>query len=131
MQKLFHFIKYWLPPLAVMAVIFALSSRQRIQVSEVDTVNFMVFKSLHMVEYAVLFFLWFRALYQRLGKAQIMKAYALAITISILYGALDELHQTFVPTREGKLRDVVIDSIGILLMFEYTKHHLNKLKLFL
>ena len=31
------------------------------------------------------------------------------------YAALDEIHQLFVPNRSGQVRDVLIDSVGILI----------------
>lgn len=39
----------------------------------------------------------------------------LTIGITVLFAAADELHQYFVPGRTGCLRDVGIDSIGIIL----------------
>ena len=35
-----------------------------------------------------------------------------AILVVIVYAASDEIHQLFVPSREGTLRDVIIDTIG-------------------
>jgi VanZ family protein len=35
--------------------------------------------------------------------------------LAVLYAISDEVHQSFVPTREGTLRDVIIDAIGALL----------------
>ncbi len=120
-------ILYWLPPILWMSLIFTLSSRQRISVSDITSVNFIFFKSLHIVEYAILFFLLFRALY-RTTRLPLQQIFYVAISIAILYGVSDELHQTLVPTREGSPRDIVIDSIGILLCFMYTKINLPKLK---
>ena len=37
---------------------------------------------------------------------------ALAIAISSLYGATDELHQYFVPPRQADLRDLAADIVG-------------------
>ena len=37
-----------------------------------------------------------------------------ALWVAVLYAATDEFHQTFVPTREGCLRDVFIDSTGAI-----------------
>jgi len=37
-----------------------------------------------------------------------------ALWFAVLYAATDEFHQTFVPSREGCLRDVCIDSSGAL-----------------
>lgn len=128
MKKLKIFILYWLPAFIVMAVIFALSSRQRINVSDTKAVNFSLFKTLHVLEYALLYFLLFRAFLKSLGKKKRKKAYLFAVIVSVLYAISDELHQTFTPTREGSPRDIVIDTIGIYLMFQYTKKYLHHLK---
>ncbi len=125
------FLLAWGPALALMITIFFLSSRQRVAVSEVYTINFIVFKSLHVIEYAILFFLVFRGYYRTLSHKNMNKIYLLAIATTFVYAVSDELHQTFVPTRAGSVRDVFIDSIGILLCFQYTKINLAKLKLFL
>ncbi|MBA3284596.1 MAG: VanZ family protein [Nitrosopumilus sp.] len=132
MKNVIKHMYYWIPPLALMALIFFLSSQQSIQVSQQDTVDFLAHKLVHVVMYAVLYFLVFRAFYslQKTGKPT-TQTYVLAVVISILYGASDELHQTFVPTRTGTVRDVFIDTLGIVLMFQYTKYNLQRLKLFL
>ena len=38
-----------------------------------------------------------------------------AVVLGILYAASDELHQYFVPGRLGCVRDVCIDSVGVLI----------------
>lgn len=127
MKKLIY---YWLPPVMCMFLIFSLSSRQRISVSEITSINFIFFKTLHIIEYAVLFFLLFRAFFKT-TTLPLHRIFFITIFISIIYAFTDELHQTFVPTREGSPRDIVIDTIGILLCFMYTKINLPKLKRFL
>lgn len=128
MNKLKLFIFYWIPVFVVMIIIFIFSSQQRINVSETKAVNFSIFKSMHVIEYALLYFLLFRAFRKSLNKAWQDKAYIFALVISILYAISDEFHQTFTPTREGSARDIVIDTIGILLMFHYTKKYLQHLR---
>lgn len=125
------FLLAWSPALALMITIFFLSSRQRIAVSEEFAINFIVFKSLHVIEYATLFFLVFRGYYRTFSHKNMNKIYGYAIVTTFLYAVSDEVHQTFVPTRTGTVRDVFIDSIGILLCFQYTKMYLAKLKIFL
>lgn len=127
-MNLKKFLWYWGPPLLVMAVIFFLSSQQRIAVSETYTVNFIVFKSLHIIEYAVLYFLLFRAYYNTLSRKNMNRIYLAAVFTAIAYAISDEIHQTLVPTRNGTIRDVLIDTVGILLCFQYTKMYLSKLK---
>lgn len=107
----------WLPALIWMTVIFFLSSRQRIAVSEEYWLNFAFFKSLHVGEYAFLTLLYAWALWRSfhsLSRKQIANGAAL---LAILYAASDELHQTFVPTRQGHLQDVLIDCIGIFSVY--------------
>lgn len=82
-----------------------------------------------MIEYAVLYFFLFRAFYS-ISKKQLTidKKLLFPIFLSIVYAISDELHQTFVPTREGKVRDVLIDTAGILLMYIYIKNNINLMK---
>ena len=51
------------------------------------------------------------------------------LLIAITYAGLDEWHQTFVPLREARVRDVVIDATGALLaqllVWVYAKLHHN------
>ena len=126
-KKLWFFLLYWLPPISLMTIIFFLSSRQSISVGKSYEVNFVTFKSMHILEYALMFFLLFRAYYRTFTKKNKSILFFLAIITTLIYAAFDEFHQTFVPTRSGAIRDIGIDSIGILLSFLYTKIHLAKL----
>lgn len=75
-----------------------------------------------MIEYAFLYFLLFRGFYS-LNNHQInlREKFFLPAFISIFYAISDEIHQTFVPTREGRIRDVFIDIIGVTIMYIYNK----------
>lgn len=129
-MKIKLLITHWLPAFAWMLLIFTLSSRQRISPTEVFVVNFLIFKTLHLIEYAILYYLVFRAFY-RSFRIEKRKVFLYAILFCILYAISDEIHQSFVPTREGTVRDVMIDTIGILLCFSYTKFNFKKLMLFI
>ena len=113
MIKFRNLVFAWLPAIVWMIIIFVLSSRQSVEVSSEFIINFFVFKSFHVIEYAILYFLVFRGFYRNLHP----RASRNAFIISLLYAITDEIHQTFVPTREGKLRDVFIDLIGITLAY--------------
>jgi len=69
-------------------------------------------KIAHMVEYAILAFLWEKAL------PVIKKYHDLYVTLAIciVYAASDEIHQRFIPGRSGCIRDVLIDTSGALIM---------------
>lgn len=107
-----------------MMVIFLLSSRQRITVSETYVWNFLFFKTLHVMEYAALFTLCVRG--RRLSGSKDKKVFLHAFLITVLYAMTDEIHQRFVPTREGTVRDVIIDGIGASIIWYYLSIQLPK-----
>jgi VanZ family protein len=96
------------PPLLVMGLIFLLSGQPSDNVDRAWW-DVALRKLAHVTEYAVLTFLWWRAL-RGLG---IESALAGALVISVLYACTDELHQTFVDGRHGTPVDVGIDAIGM------------------
>ncbi len=69
-------------------------------------------KTSHMVEYAILSILWFRAINPRKEGGY---AVFIALGISILYAGLDELHQGFVPSRTASIADMGLDATGATL----------------
>ncbi|MBU1327442.1 VanZ family protein [Patescibacteria group bacterium] len=104
-------MKPWVPVIVWMAAIFIFSSNQRIAVSEEQVINFIVFKTLHVSEYAILYLLCYRAIRSTWpGSARLW--HVASFLLSIGYAVTDEIHQMFVPTREGRARDVIIDAIG-------------------
>ena len=64
-------------------------------------------KLVHVVEYGVLGSLLARALRGRF--------FWTAILIGVLYGALDEFHQQFVPYRDSSVFDLTADAVGVML----------------
>lgn len=121
------FLWYIFPPIAWMMFIFSLSSRTRVGVSDTYLVNFLIFKSLHIIEYCILFFLNLRA-FHAYSPQKKQKIFLYAFIATLIFAISDEFHQTFVPTRQGSLRDIFIDTLGIGLCFMYTKNNLKKLK---
>lgn len=72
--------------------------------------SFYIRKLAHITEYLILGFLMFNLLKQY----SVTNIYY-AIGLSILYSCTDEFHQLFISGRSGSIRDVLIDSIGILI----------------
>lgn len=72
--------------------------------------SFYVRKIAHITEYLILGILMFNALKQ----FNILNIYY-AIILCVLYSCTDEFHQLFINGRSGSFRDVLIDTIGILL----------------
>lgn len=79
-----------------------------------DFLNLSVRKCAHMVEYAILVYLWFRSLYT--SDERFAQNVFLSVVLSVLYAASDEWHQSFVPSRDGTITDVVWDAAGAILM---------------
>ena len=98
----------WLPPLVLMAVIFFLSHQPDLS-SGLGIFDLIGRKVLHALEYALLCFLWWRALrtVARSGRAVLI-----AFVVSAAYAATDEYHQSFIEGRTGTPVDVAIDVIG-------------------
>lgn len=97
----------WAPAILWALLIFYLSSVPGLQVTSEPVGNFLTRKAAHLGEYTILFLLIFRAQdYQKVVRA---------IFLTAIYGVSDELHQSFVPTREAKLTDVLFDLAGAII----------------
>ena len=92
----------WLPIVAWAAVIFTLSGIPSLSTG-LGTWDLVLRKLAHVTEFAILGWLLARAL-----------AELPAFATGVVYAATDELHQHFVPGREGAVLDVAIDAVGVL-----------------
>ena len=78
-----------------------------------NTLIFLVRKTAHFTEYAILGSLFFLNLksWQR-SKSSTSMNILLSLIFSFLYACTDELHQIFIPGRSAQFRDVLIDTLG-------------------
>jgi VanZ family protein len=127
-MKLIH----WLPPLAWMGVIVILSTDagsydhtgglllplfQWLLPSatplQLDALHGLTRKAAHITEYAILTFLWFRAL---AGGARWSSRVAgwTALAAGLAWACLDEFHQMFVLSRTPSPGDVALDGMGAM-----------------
>jgi VanZ family protein len=102
----------WLAVAVWMGAIFTLSAIPSLASPLEPLYDFIARKLVHMAEYGVLTILLFNAL--RLHIKRSPDAWLIAAIVAVLYAFSDEWHQTFVPGREGSLRDVSIDALGVL-----------------
>jgi VanZ family protein len=109
-SRILRDVRIWLPPVAMMALIFALSSMPATP-EDHGWLYVASRKVAHFCEYAVLLALWWRALATRLEGR---RALAIALGICLLYAISDELHQTLINGRQGRPLDVGIDMAGAL-----------------
>jgi VanZ family protein len=82
--------------------------------ARLDLLHAVVRKGAHVTEFAILAFLWYRALDWRRSGWQ-TKAALTALVLAAGFGALDEAHQMFVPSRTASIVDVGWDSLGAAL----------------
>ena len=81
-----------------------------------EIVTFVVRKAAHMSEYFALGMSLAAAFFTGVTgkeKARVKTVFPAGI-IGIVYAVSDEIHQRFVPGRSGELRDVLIDSVGVI-----------------
>jgi VanZ family protein len=98
----------WLSPLVLMAVIFVFSAQPDLN-SGLGLADTIARKLVHLAEYALLALLWARAFRTRM---EVGRAAIVALIITSLYAASDELHQSFVDGRTGSPVDWALDTAG-------------------
>ena len=118
-------LTYWLPVILWMGIIYTLSSYHAVKSNDSYWLDFSFKKFAHMVEYGILWFLNYRALRHTTGWSK-NRCRWIGILITVMYAVTDEYHQTWVPSREGRPRDVMIDTIGASVVFFVTKLHSDK-----
>ena len=136
-----NFIKYWLPVILWMGVIFGMSTGTfssehtsrfivpllnflfpSLSPLDVDLIHAMIRRAAHVTEYFVLGLLLFRAFRSNSSQVWCLQWTLHAAIGVVLYAMCDEFHQSFVATRSASFLDVFIDSIGgvlsqIVIMF--------------
>ncbi|ETP71170.1 putative integral membrane protein [Lachnospiraceae bacterium JC7] len=78
-----------------------------------ENIDFLVRKTAHATEYAILGVLLCLSA-EELLECSFTKRQRMAFLFGVCYAATDEFHQLFVPGRAGMLRDVILDSAGVL-----------------
>src|SRR5699024_12711859 len=74
--------------------------------------HYIVRRVAHLSAFFILGILTMFAFEHRINRNTVQMA--VAFLIGVLYAASDEVHQLFVPGRSGELRDVGIDTMGVL-----------------
>jgi VanZ family protein len=129
-----NFLKYWLPVILWMGVMFWMSTgtfssdhTSRFIVpflnflfpwlssQDVDMLHEATRKTVHIVEYFILGLLLFRAFRSNSLKVWCPRWTIYALAGTIMYALSDEFHQSFTAARGASLIDVGIDSAGGIL----------------
>lgn len=108
-----RFAVFQLPIICYAVLIFAVSSLSRVPTPDLG-ITF-ADKIAHFIEYGVFVILLLRAFSHPTISSRAFVLYAFAVIVSIVFAALDEYHQKFVPGRTADLYDLAADSLGILI----------------
>src|SRR5881398_3773458 len=134
-MKLLRFVRYWMPAIVWMAIIFLGSTDMlstehtsrflvpflrwidpQISFTTLNSIQLGIRKLGHLTEYAILAMLLWRAL--RSGtrwQIRMSISFLVAALASAIFAASDEFHQSFVPSRTASPTDVMIDICGTLI----------------
>jgi VanZ family protein len=130
-----RFLKYWLPLLIWLGVIFIGSTdlmsaphtsrfivpflrwlSPHISWAAINRIHTAIRKLGHVCEYAILALLLWRALYSgRTLRTKISILFGVVLLACAVFAASDEFHQSFVTSRTPSGRDVLLDSAGAFL----------------
>ena len=104
---------YWILLVIWLGIIFILSSIPSLSVESLGYWDLILRKFAHFVEFAILAIILFKA-FDITTKEKPVKLFMAVLFLSIFYASTDELHQMYVPGRNGNLVDIGIDSLGVL-----------------
>lgn len=108
-------LRYWGPVGLYAALIFGGSSISNPPESIASVLKEISDKALHLAEYSILGALTYRACRHAAGTWAARHAVIVAVVGCGVYGLSDEVHQLFVPFRQGDSLDLVADTAGALL----------------
>jgi VanZ family protein len=82
---------------------------------EISVFHLYIRKTAHLIEYAILGALNFRALRRDSTRRWSLSWALLAVALATSIAGIDEWHQTFIPSRTGTPQDVLLDACGATL----------------
>jgi VanZ family protein len=112
----------WLPAVAMMSLIFTISSLPAQALPILGALDLLIKKSAHFIGYGLL------ALAFEFGLApflELRSSKCLAFLLAVLYAVSDEVHQSLVPGRHPWWGDVLIDACGALVGLAIVMAHSN------
>ena len=128
------FISYWLPVIFWACFIFWMSTETfssehtfsvvkvtinflapGLSAERVDLIHAIIRELGHVIEYLILSFLLFRAFRGHSRVWWSWRWFFFTLIVVLFWAAIDEYHQSFVPTRTASIMDVWIDTVGGIL----------------
>lgn len=82
--------------------------------NEINSLNFIIRKATHLTAFGILSILLFKLI------QPYRFSFLLSWVLTCLYAMTDEYHQSFMPGRTASFKDVLIDSLGALIVLTLT-----------
>jgi len=111
-NKMKKYLHYQFPWQFLMLIIFIQSSIGKIEMPDIEFE--MADKVIHFIVFGILGLLTARGMKNTYNTNIQNNFVLLSISLSIIYGALDEIHQYFVPGRHATVWDWVADTLGVI-----------------
>jgi VanZ family protein len=109
-----RWLRDFVPLVFWLGLIFWLSSQPQLVQFDEPLTAMLFAKTAHFVVYGILAWLWWRALSS--SRQLTWSILLTAFILTTLYGASDEIHQSYVLGRTGQFADVLVDASGALAM---------------
>lgn len=130
-MKLKRWLFWWGPVFGWCLVIFLFSAIPTLPKVGFVWWDFVLKKTAHITEYAILFVLIVRAMVKSYQlKVPTLKIIIIALVFGLLYAISDEYHQRLVMGRTSRARDVGFDFLGMLIswyLLTYKRQWLDKI----
>ena len=110
-----RYFNLWFPVILWCGAIFSLSSIPTLPAPEILWWDFILKKSAHVIEYAILYYFVYRAFSNNFHKPKKLLLTTYCLLFTLIYAISDEYHQSFVPGRHCKAMDVGFDFLGMLI----------------
>jgi len=86
-----------------------------------ETIHHIIRKTGHFMAYGVFSLICLRGFWIVLGSAATelrrkLRAHGLAVLVTFLVASADEIHQSFLPNRDGQFSDVLLDTCGAVVL---------------
>lgn len=101
---------YYYVPVALYLLFIYIFSSLSININDIPVLG--SDKIMHILEYAVLGFLFMRAYLNTAGEEFKVRGVFTTVFFAFLFGCSDEYHQLYVPNRIVSLGDILADTIG-------------------
>lgn len=86
----------------------------RLPAAHIEIIMLAIRKLGHWSEYFILAWLLMRALNREFSGYSATRRMMWSVVLAVVYAISDELHQSFVPSRDARAMDVMIDALGAI-----------------